>query len=67
MSIEVWVEQIGSLWIAGIDVDDGYVRVALTERCKTKSEALHELKENLWGAADQAQFGIVTQHLGETS
>lgn len=67
MSIEVWVEQIGSLWIAGIDVDDGYVRVALTERCKTKSEALHELKDNLWCFSDQAQFGIVTQHLGETS
>lgn len=67
MSIEVWVEQIGSLWIAGIDVDDGYVRVALTERCKTKSEALHELKDNLLGLSDQAQFGIVTQHLGETS
>jgi len=67
MAIEVWVEKIGSLWIAGIDVDDGYVRVALTERCKTKSEALNELKDNLLGLSDQAQFGIVTQHLGETS
>ena len=67
MSIEVWVEQIGSLWIAGIDVDDGYVRVALTERHQTRYEALHELEDNLLGAADQAHFEIVTQHLGETS
>jgi len=67
MSIEVWVEQIGSLWIAGIDVDDGYVRVALTERRQTRYEALLELKDNLLGLSDQAQFLIVTQHLGETS
>jgi len=67
MSIEVWVEQIGSLWIAGIDVDDGYVRVALTERHQTRYEALHELEDNLLGLSDQAHFEIVTQHLGETS
>ena len=65
MSIEVWVEQIGSLWIAGIDV--GYVRVALTERHQTRYEALHELEDNLLGLSDQAHFEIVTQHLGETS
>ena len=67
MSIEVWVEQIGSLWIAGIVLEDGYVRVALTERCKTRYEAMHELEDNLRRLLYQAHFEIVTQHLGETS